>query len=84
MTPTDSQLKIITNVTKRHIEGSMSPLEAFDRAKRDLRSAIDIDWDLVRFDHLTMEVTQVVTEPSISKDWASGTMFMLPGQFPHE
>lgn len=78
MMPTDSQLNIIGNLTRRHNEDTMSPLEAFDLAKRDLRSAIDIDWQLVNFDPVTLEVTGAKKVSSIPKDWASGTMFMLP------
>lgn len=78
--PTDSQCKIIQRRVNSYLSNSRSALQAFDAAKRELRSAIDVDWDLVQFDANKNEVTSGAKPKS--QDWAKGTVFMLPGENP--
>jgi hypothetical protein len=81
--PTESQLRIISEVTRRHIASSLSPLQAYDKAKRELLSAMDIDWYSVRLDTETNQAIQIAPKPAkVDKDWSKGTIFMIADDFP--
>lgn len=78
--PTDSQCELIQRRVNSYLSNSRSPLQAFDAAKRELRSAIDVDWNLVSFDAQQNKVS-TAAKPK-RQEWASGTVFMLPGENP--
>ena len=80
--PTESHLRIISALTLRYIASSLSPLQAYDKAKRELRSAIDIDWYSVRFDSEANQAVRITPKPAKpDDDWTKGTMFMVADDF---